>query len=135
MPDIFAGQHKFTVTPAVSGTPIGYGNTGDENQGGAWTFELAPDLSFDGSFVVVGRTTRVQSADSPLVPWMPIPYRRITLGNVASDYAMVSDQITNAMLPALIQVPSNGMQVGLDPVSTQGSCAVYGKLTVGAQAV
>lgn len=131
MADIFPVDNpKFRVLPAQDGMVAAFGNTSDENPSGAYTFQFVPDATFTGGFAVVGRTPGISTSDTS-VPWAAIPYRRISLADVASDYAFVGDQITG---PALIQVPANGLAVGLLIACSAGFAMVYNKHMDGATA-
>lgn len=123
MADIYPAGPVFRVLPAQTGTVAAYVTTSDENPSGAFAFQLVPSIDFDGGFVVVGRTPRISTADTT-VPWQPIPYRRVTLDNVASDYAIVSAVIGMAG-PSQILVPANGMSVGLLIACNAGQCMIY----------
>lgn len=131
MADIFPAGPKFRVLPPQNGQILAYGNTSDENPSGCWTFQFAPDIGSDAAFIVMGRTPRISTADTS-VPWVPIPYRRITVNNVASDYTVVADTI--GATTTVIQVPSNGLAVGLLVAMTVGETTIYAQHMEGATA-
>lgn len=140
MADVFPMDREFRVLPAQNGLIASYGSTSDENPSGGWYFSFVPAVDFDGQFAVMGRVPRVQPSDLT-VPWVPIPYRRITLNNVASDWAIVSglnaDGSTNTNWviapsgPCQVWVPTLGMQAGLLIECAAGSCMVYAQKVTG----
>ncbi len=88
---------------------------------GTWLIQCDPAVvGFTGGFIVLGRAYGQACAAAP---YIPIPYRRINLGNVASDRALVSDPIADV---ALIEVPANGISVALEVTVPFGqTCWVY----------
>lgn len=86
---------------------------------GTFVIQFNPDASSDFEVVVMGRCWGV-AAQSLQVPFLPIPYRRCTIANAASDYAIVSDPVSSA---SLLQVPAN-WEIGLLVSCTTGSCGV-----------
>lgn len=129
MADIFPIGSPFRVLPAQNGQTLSFGSTSDENPNGAWHLMFVPTVDFDGSVVVMGRTPRISTADLT-VPWMPVPYRRITLNNVASDWGIVSTEITIDG-PYQILVPSSGMAIGLQVACAAGQCMIYSQKMTG----
>lgn len=71
--------------------------------------QFKPNANWNGSFVVAGRLLGT-AADNANMPFVPIPYRRVMLADIAQDYAMVVDTITGS---ALIEVPANGLSICL----------------------
>lgn len=114
------GGPSFVLQPAQNGNILVAGNTSDENPNGAVRFWFIPDVGCDAVFTVMGRPPRLSTADGS-VPWVPIPYRRITLNNAASDYAIVSDNVSGV---SSILVPTVGGQVGLFVTVTTGNCTI-----------
>lgn len=132
MASIFpADGRPFRVLPAQSGNILAYGNTSDVNPSGCWTFQFVANELSDAEFAVMGRSNRISTADTT-VPWLPVPYRRVTINNVASDYALVSAVIAPGA--TLIQVPANGMSIGLMPSITTGETLVLAQHAEGATA-
>ena len=129
MADIFPAGSPFRILPAQNGQTLSFGSTSDENPNGAWHLMFVPSVDYDGSIAVVGRTPRISTADLT-VPWIPVPYRRITLNNVASDYAIVSTAITLDG-PYQILVPATGMAIGILVACNAGQCMVYSQKMTG----
>jgi hypothetical protein len=102
----------------------------NEVEGGAWAVHFVPDASFVGTLIVLGRA-RGRAADTDGVGFAPIPYRRISLNNVAQDYAIVQDTITNT---AIIQIPSAGLSVAILVNCSAGFGFVYNHPIAGATA-
>jgi hypothetical protein len=122
---IFAvsGQ-RIQLTTANNGGTAVFGNTSTENPFGTWTFQFIPDGSFAGGFAIMGRAARWPTTDA-VVPWMPIPYRRVVLANVAQDYTIVIATLNGT--PDIIAVPANGIAVGLQINCTAGTCWVHAR--------
>lgn len=121
MATIFPISTPFRVLPAQSGNILAIGNTSDENPSGAVRIWFVPDVTSDATFTVVGRAPRISTADTT-TPWIPIPYRRVTLNNLASDYAIVSAAVSGT---SSILVPTTGGAVGLLVAMNAGECAIH----------
>ena len=89
---------------------------------GLWSVQFVPDQSFVGQLGVVGRIAGKDATDDA-VGFGSIPYRRVQLGGVASDNAMVADAIPHT--GALILVPASGLTVALLVDCTAGFGDVY----------
>lgn len=131
MADIYPIGPKFRLQAAQNGNILVMGNTSDEQPNGAVRVWFVPDNGCDAVFTVVGRVPRIQAADAALAPWIPVPYRRVTLSNVASDFAVVSDPVTGT---SSILVPTVGGAVGLLVACTTGDCTIYTVQVEGASA-
>lgn len=107
------GARRVSITAsAVAESPEGIlelGPAGTQQQVSTMALQFNPDLAWSGEVVVVGRSLGVAAQDAQ-APFLPIPYRRVNVGGLASDYALVSDPITGT---AMIQVPANGLTIGL----------------------
>lgn len=84
---------------------------------GTVTVQFTPSLDWDGSFSVMGQSVNANTAD----PFIPIPYRPINVNGAASTYVLSSDPITGS---GIIQIPSNGMRVGLLVGVNGGTCGL-----------
>jgi hypothetical protein len=97
------------------------GPAGTTQQVSTMMIQFVPTNGFTGQFVVEGRLMGAAANDVD-APFGPIPYRRITLANVAQEYAMVADVIVGA---ATIQIPANGMDIALQMAPTSaGWCDI-----------
>lgn len=118
------GSRKVVVTAATladsTDSILELGPAGTTQQVSTMTIQFVPDLAWNGEVVVVGRSLG-QAAQDGNAPFVPIPYRRVSLDNAASDRALVSDPITGT---ATIEVPANGLSIGL-----LGAAAPTGSLT------
>lgn len=123
----------FIATVGVHGLIGVVGNTSDEDGKGAMQFTFSPDTDFvaaGGEVVVVGRTAGISTAINN-VAWMPIPYRKVTINNVASDYRFATASITG---PSSILVPAAGMAIGLLFSVLGGTCTIARKIVDGPSA-
>lgn len=121
IPTIKAGNRSYKVTTStelMAGFPfLEIGPAGTTSFVSTLIVQFKPDENFAGDFVVMGRTLGT-AADSADVPFVPIPYRVVSLNDVAQDYSMVSAPIAGS---AMIQIPANGMSVALLDGLTAGS--------------
>ena len=113
-------SRKFGISASDNGDILEIGPAGTSSSGGVMAIQFVPDVNYIGSVVLVGKVFG-QAAKDAGAPFMPISYRRVTVNNVASDYAIVSDPITGA---TTIQVPSNGISIGLLVTCSAGICQV-----------
>ena len=98
--------------------PIGGGGTNGDI--GSMHLEFNPSIDFQGDFGVMGKTAGVPEL---VAPFHSIPYRRVTVGGIAADYAIVSDRVTPA---SIITIPAAGMAIGVHVSCTVGTCRVTG---------
>ena len=119
MQTVPASNRSFQITPLNDGQLLEVGPAAS-SQVGTFVIQINPDLNFIGQIAVLGRAYG-EGARSLNMPAVKIPYRRVTLAGVASDYTLVSDFITG---PALIQVPANGISVILEVACAAGTCGV-----------
>jgi hypothetical protein len=113
-------SRKFGIMPSDNGDILEIGPAGTSSSGGVMAIQFVPDVNYSGSVVLVGKVFGTAAQDAGAA-FMPISYRRVTVNNVASDYSIVSDAITGA---TTIQVPSNGISIGLLVTCSAGSCQV-----------
>ena len=108
------------VTTDDHGQILFLGNASD-GRAGTFVVQFVPDGSFQGGFSVVARVYGKPASDAG-VGFSPIPYRRVVLSGVASDRALVADPLTTQFL---IEVPANGIVVGLLASVQQGFGTLY----------
>lgn len=121
MPKQFSSR-RFTVVPGDI-PPDGIADMGpaaSEARVGTYIVQFVPSGDFVGEFKVLGKLFG-EAARAADASFAPIPYRRININGLASDYAIVSDVINGA---SIIQVPCNGMALGLLMTCSAGSCDV-----------
>ena len=101
------GTRRYKVTTADHGM---FGVLGDvsDREVGLWSVQFVPDTTFVGSLGVVGRIAGKETADDD-VGFGSVPYRRVQVGGVASDNAVVSTPITSA--GATVLIPASGLSV------------------------
>jgi hypothetical protein len=123
----FPAPLEYNITTANDGATFVYGNTSTENPFGSWTFQFVPSLTFQGTFGVTARAARIPTTDTT-IPWLAVPYRRISLNNTAQDYSLVTAQLvgTNDM----IVVPANGLAVGIQMTINAGSCLIRARWSI-----
>lgn len=117
MATVQRSNRRFTIKASDNGNILEMGPAANATSVGVMVIQFNPDQSSDYEATVMGRCFGQNAADCPYVP---IPYRRVTLNNIASDYAVVHDAITGA---SLIQVPAN-WAIALLVSCTAGSCVV-----------
>lgn len=130
---IYAGGRKYRVTPGtvnVAGYPLlEIGPGGTQSTVSCVIVQFVPEMDFNGTFAVLGRVFGT-AADEINTPFVPIPYRVISLNNVAGGptfsgaigYPWSQELITG---PAIIQIPTNGLSTLLEvSAPTLGACSV-----------
>ncbi len=115
-----AGNRRFTIRPENNGDILEIGPGSTPNFVGTFVIQFNPDINWQGSVVVLARLTGAAAADAN-IPFLPVPYRRVTINNVASDYAFTSDTLTVAS-GTKIQVPASMDSIGLLVACSAGSC-------------
>ena len=113
-------EPTFVATPEYEGNIVEFGGP-SEAECGVVTVQFDPDVDFVGSFAVVGRW-RKQSAQSVGAPFLPIGYISVNLNGVAVDRSHSHAVIDG---PGMIEVPANGLSVGVMVSCSAGSCTLY----------
>lgn len=114
-----AGREYF-IKDNDHGIVLPLGNASD-GRVGTFVLQFVPDQSWLGGMQVVARIYGKPASDNG-VAYQTIPYRRVALNGVASDRALVSDTLTGAFI---IEVPSNGLAIGVIPAVTAGFGVLY----------
>lgn len=117
-----ASSRMFVVGTKDDGTILEMGPASTTSGVGTFVFQFNPDLTWQGALYVMARLTGAAAAAANL-PFLPVPYRRVTVNNVASDYAFVSDAITGA---TKIHIPSNMDSIGFLVDCDAGSLTIIG---------
>ncbi len=110
---------SYIITSADNGLILTLGPAATSTSVGTFIVQFNPDVDSDLTAVVMGRCWGA-AAQAQGVPFVPVPYRIVSLNNVAQDYSIVSAAITQ---PALIQIPAN-WEIGFLVGTTQGTCSV-----------
>ena len=123
MANIFPVDRYIKILPAQNGNIAVLGNAAD-GRVGTWMVGFKPSEDFVGAFGVLGRPIIPPAANDLATAWtyQSIPYRRISLNGVASDYALVAVDVGGTA--DLIQIPANALSIGLLIACTAGSCDV-----------
>lgn len=121
---LLKGSNRYNVITATNnGDILPLGPAGTTSFVGTMGVQFAPSLDFVGSFQVLGK---IMGTAADNAPYVPIPYRRVTVvaggSVVASDYAMVSDPVVPT---AMIHVPSAGLSIALLITCSAGTCQVF----------
>lgn len=117
---IVPASNRFNIVkPANNGDILEFGPGGSISQVGFLEFEFAPSPDFVGSFKVMGKMMGVSGATAP---FLPVSYRRVNINALASDYAIVADDVVPA---AIIRVPASALSIGLLVTCTVGTCQIY----------
>ncbi len=98
---------------------------------GTFVIQFVMSVDFVGSIAVLGRVFGVAAQEADAI-FGPIPYRRVQVNGAASDYTIVSTAITQ---PGIIQIPANGLAIGLGVSCSAGSCDVVSWDLMGPSAV
>lgn len=98
----------FKITSANNGDIAELGPAGGQDIS-AFCIQFAPDINWVGQIAVLGKAFGKAAAQQGAI-FTPVPYRRVSLANIASDYAFVSDLIVDQ---AIILVPAYGLSIGL----------------------
>lgn len=118
--DLANAGREYSATTNDDGKFLFFGNASD-GRVGTFVVEFVPGLAWNGSFVVVGRVYGKPASDNG-VGFVPIPYKRVSLNNVASDRALVSDVLTSHFI---IEIPASGLAVALLTSAASGDGVVY----------
>lgn len=110
-------NRRFTISADDHGDILEIGPAATSQSIGTMVIQFNPTAGCDYEVVLMGRVFGQNGVD---FPYMPVPYRRVTLDNVASDYAIVIDNITGA---SMIQVPAN-WALAFQVSCATGTCAV-----------
>lgn len=111
---------QYTIKLGDTGDILELGPAAVQSAVGTWSLGFNASVDFVGSLTIQGKTYGTAALNTG-APFMNIPYRRVSLANVAQAYEMVSDPIVGA---ALILVPANGLSVGILVACSAGQCVV-----------
>lgn len=109
-------QRVFRISPDDTGAILDIGPASDAGSVATYMVQVVPTLDFIGQIAVVGRV-----AGQTAIPFASIPYRRVVRHSVASDYALATSTVADA---AILQIPANGLDIGLEVACTAGSCRI-----------
>lgn len=115
-----ASSRKVRVSSLNNGDTLDFGPAGTPAFVGTYAFQFVMSLDFQGALVPLGRMSG-KAAQEAGAPFLQIPYRRVVVNALPSDYALVADPITAA---GIIQIASNGLSIGMLVACTQGYCDI-----------
>lgn len=122
MPSVIIKQvssRSHVITLADHGMILDFGPAATASSVGTFVMQFNPDATSDYTATLMGRCWGQAAADLNM-PFVPIPYRRVTVANAASDYNISTSVISGV---TLIQVPAN-WSIGLFISIATGSCGV-----------
>lgn len=118
-----AGARRYTITGNNDGAIIEFGPAGSNGSVGTMTLQFKGSIGAAWNGALLGRVFGV-AADEVDMPFVPIPYRLVSLADVAQEgYPWSSDPIST---DAIIQVPANGMSIAMLVGVSNGTIAVAG---------
>jgi hypothetical protein len=125
MPVIFiSAARRQPITASQSGQFVVLGNV-SPSQVGTWRVQFVPDELWQGSLTPMGRSAGKDAHDDS-VGFATVPYRRVQLNGIASDYRLMTDA---AVLPIAtdftVLVPATGLAVAFLIECTAGSGVLY----------
>ena len=115
-----ASNTLWVINPADNGNTLELGTGSAGTFTGIMVVQFNPDLLWNGSIQVLARLTG-PAAETANLPMVPIPYRRVTVNNVASDRTLVSDTLLISSAYK-IEIPSNRDSIGFLVSCLSGSC-------------
>jgi len=119
---INAGR-EYNLTVDDHGEILSLGNAADGRTGTMFV-AFVPDASFVGGLAVVARPYGKPANDNG-VGWSDYPFRRVNLAGIASDRTITTNTATPLSDAFMIEVPANGVAVGLLASCTAGGGVVY----------
>ena len=123
----------YLITPDDHGQILELGPGGNNQWTGTFILQFSPDSRWNGSLIVMAKVSGQAGLDAN-IPFVPVPYRRVSLNNAASDYAITADTLV-LPLGGKIQVPASGDSIGLLVACTTGSCYVVSNQVNGGSSV
>lgn len=116
------GGPKFSIDQSENSVLLEFGIGSEFFMTGAVVIQFDPSFDFVGNLRVMGRILG-QVAENDDVPFVPIPYRLISLGGVANiSRVPVLDDITQS---CIIEIPISGLTGALLIACSGGTCDCY----------
>ena len=119
---INAGR-EYRVTVKDHGEILSLGNAADGRVGTMFV-TFVPDGSFTGGFAPVARPYGKPANDNE-VGWADYPFRRVNIAGIASDRTITTNTATPLSDAFMIEVPANGVAIGLLTSCTAGGGVLY----------
>ncbi len=130
MANTLLNDHDYTITAADNGNTLVLNGASATGTVSGWLIHFVL-TSGDAAFTVVARA-QGQVPSTAAVAFLPVPYRRLYITGAVSDYTVVSAAI---VATAIIQVPANGLAIGLNVTVTTGSARLFMIPVIGSTAI
>ena len=114
---------RYDVTTNDHGKILFFGGAAD-GRVGTMFIQFVPNSQFVGQFSVVARPYGAP-ANTDGVALVDYPFRRVNINNVASDRTITNSTATPLVAGFQIEVPANGVVLGLLTSCVQGGGVVY----------
>lgn len=95
--------------------------TPTNTNGGAFSLDFIPDLTWAGAIYIMGRGPGLSTSDP--TGFLVVPYRKVYFNGAPADWSMVVPDGTTATAVtarSLIVVPAYGLEIGVQIVCTTG---------------
>lgn len=118
-----ANAADWTASPEYDGLFLELGDATTYAQTGAVCVQFVPDVNFVGEFAVMGRPlNQPTTAADTGAPFVPVAYVAVNVNGAAVLRPYSTATITG---PGIIEVPANGLSVGLLVSCTAGTCQLW----------
>lgn len=114
---------KYDVTTNDNGKVLFFGGAAD-GRVGTMFIQFVPNLQFQGQFAVVARPYGAP-ANTDGVAMVDYPFRRVSVNGAASDRTITNNTATPLTSGFIIEVPANGVVLGLLTSCVAGGGVVY----------
>lgn len=122
---VFPLDRALKITPQNSGNIAEFGAAGFGTSVGTWLIDFVPDSSWDGGLALLCRVSGEDGSDAN-VALVPCPYRAIYLNN-ASPAIPYGWDVQPIISRSIVQVPSNGLSIGVLINCTAGFGWLYSR--------
>lgn len=118
-----ANAADWTASQEYNGLFLEVGTSGTTDRTGVVVIQFVPDVDFVGEFAVMARPrNQPTTAADTGAPFLPVGYIAINVNGAAVDRLYSSALVTGA---GIIEVPANGLSVGLLVSCTGGTCDLH----------
>jgi hypothetical protein len=115
---------EYAVTVADHGKIIFLGDASPGARVATMFIQFVPSQSFTGTFAVVARAFGKPASDNG-VSFIDYPFRRVVVAGVASDRTITTNTATPLADAFVVEVPANGVVIGLLTACTAGGGVLY----------
>ena len=114
---------EWTASQEYNGLFLEVGNASPLDRTGVVVIHFVPDVDFVGEFAVLGRPrNQPATAADTGAPFVPVGYIAVNVNGAAVDRRYSQATVTG---PGIIEVPANGLSVGLLVACSAGKCDLY----------